>query len=248
MQAHSGTFLRALTGSARDATDHPRGDTGIQGRLGPRVLCYRCSTCDTRSPCVTGGGTNESDDAVRRAGQAHPSGAYAGPGRDLAGGLLRSQSSRRAPGRPRHPAAAAQLRHDGQRALHRGASGRREHAGHHLPGARSWIPDGLSLAHARRRRPEPARPPVPRATGRGPHPGAARRAASGWGTAVLHARERLRVFEGLPGDAADLGSAGSPGRHRPRDPLLPAGRDRHAFLSAAGEHARPSHRVHRPRR
>ena len=55
-------------------------------------------------------------------------------------------------------------------------------------------------------------------------------------------------LEGLPGDAADLGPAGRPRRHRPRDPLVPAGRDRDAVLSAAGAHTRPSHRLRRPRR
>src|SRR4029453_15626274 len=69
-----------------------------------------------------------------------------------------------------------------------------------------------------------------------------------WGATVLQPRERLRILEGLSGDPADLGPAGCPRRHRPRDPYLPAGRDRDALLSRARPHARPSHGIRRPRR
>ncbi|TMH65087.1 MAG: PIG-L family deacetylase [Betaproteobacteria bacterium] len=40
---------------------------------------------------------------------------------------------------------------------------------------------------------------------------------------------------------------GGPGRHRPRDPRVPTGRDRDSVFATARGHSRPSHRVGRAR-
>ena len=141
------------------------------------------------------------------------------------------------------------LANTGSVLLRRRASRRREHAGHHLPGARTRIPDGVSLAHPRRRRTEPARTAARRSARRGAHPGAARRASAGRRTAVLHAREGLRVTRRIAEETLrDLGPAASSRRHRAGDPRVPAGRDHHAVLPEARADARSSHRLRRPRR
>ena len=82
--------------------------------------------------------------------------------------------------------------------------------------------DGVSLADARRRRPEPDRQRARAAARHDPHRGAARGAAARRRTAVLHARVRLRLLQDGRRDVHALGEGLDPARRRDGGARLPA--------------------------
>ena len=99
----------------------------------------------------------------------------------------------------------------------------------------------LPFADPGRRRPERPRPGIRRRAWGHPHAGAPRGPPRRRRPPVLLPGQGLRVLQGLPGDADEMGPPGGPVRHRARDPGIPAGRRHHALPPGAQQHPRPPH-------
>ncbi len=181
----------------------------------------------------SGGLPNQSQSRCRL---ARP-GRRAGRARTSATPIARTAVDRR---HGRAPSPGVATRRSSARAGHRRSSRRRGHRAARAGGARHGRRGRLSLALARRGRPEPDRPRAGRGARSHPHAGADGGARRRRRPSVLHAGLRLRLHAVARRDAREVAEGGDPRGHRARRAPVQASGHRLDLPDHGGCGARPA--------